>query len=221
MKAILPAFFLLLSFVTQAQIFNIEDENTSLSIDKTIEYSAAFSYFLNYQGMDVKEYKWTCEWIAPEEWSSQICLNPTKCYGFDTKEAILEFSPGVNYEFALKVFHNETCGTGTYTMNLLDIATGEVLDKVISNVEVVGCTTNTQESYASAIINIYPNPIQHSFSLTGVRFKELLIRDLNGNLVKNFSEGQEFEISDLSPAVYFVQIVTKEGFVYNKKVIKN
>ncbi len=70
--------------------------------------------------------------------------------------------------------------------------------------------------------NLYPNPAKNEFQLTlqEKNLKSLKIYDISGKLVKEFSESDHYDISDLKAGVYNVSVLEASGSIENIKLIK-
>jgi hypothetical protein len=83
-------------------------------------------------------------------------------------------------------------------------------------------------SYSSDIIRVQPNPTNGLLeikNISGEIIRAVGIIDLSGNLVfqKNDIDLSEFtvDISDLTPSVYVLQVITMDGTITHKKLIKS
>ena len=86
----------------------------------------------------------------------------------------------------------------------------------------------TNEVSFSESINLYPNPATDQVTLSyqgQATLQELTIVDLNGKLVKrvdlrNFSNAQTIQTSELAKGVYFLQIQSNKNTIVQKLIIK-
>lgn len=76
--------------------------------------------------------------------------------------------------------------------------------------------------------SISPNPVSRAFKVEGLTFNpvksvtdELVISDLMGRVVKNFSNitGNEFDVSELTTGVYFVSVLRDKHKMLTKKLM--
>ena len=76
--------------------------------------------------------------------------------------------------------------------------------------------------------SISPNPVARAFKVEGLTFNpvksvtdELVISDLMGRVVKNFSNitGNEFDVSDLTTGAYFVTVLRDKHKMFTKKLM--
>ncbi|MCF8339011.1 MAG: T9SS type A sorting domain-containing protein, partial [Bacteroidales bacterium] len=86
-------------------------------------------------------------------------------------------------------------------------------------------STSIEDSPQASVFHIYPNPAKKSVNIITEKnvAKQLYIKDLSGRTVRseNFSATKkQFDISSLSPGVYFMEIKTGEKRQM-KKFIKN
>lgn len=71
-------------------------------------------------------------------------------------------------------------------------------------------------------INIYPNPVKESFSITGLNeAARIILTDINGKqiLTRQAGVGENIPVYDLSRGMYILRIVTSEGTL-ERKLIK-
>ena len=71
-------------------------------------------------------------------------------------------------------------------------------------------------------VQIFPNPSHDYIQIESEqRIHSVTIRNLNGDCLKELrSPGKQINISDLSPGVYLIEILTEEGLCIHKKMIK-
>jgi len=71
-------------------------------------------------------------------------------------------------------------------------------------------------------VQIFPNPAHDYIQIESKqRIHSLTIRNLNGDCLKELrNPGKQINISDLSPGVYLIEILTEEGLCIHKKMIK-
>lgn len=76
--------------------------------------------------------------------------------------------------------------------------------------------------YKLASLKVYPNPSQDYFQLdTPLDITSLNLYDISGKEVKNYEQMQDtYNISDLSPGIYLLEIKFETGDVLTKKLIK-
>ena len=207
------------SISLQAQTFVIEIDSMSSSVDVEELYNASFDYPIIYNDSTVSEYKWTLEFDAPVEWQSQLCLNPVKCYPYDTKAAELAFEPGIDYDFALKIFHNNVCGEGDYILRL-ETLMGEVLEEVKSHVIATNCAITSTKETETIAITATPNPTSHSFNLLeNTRVKSIMIYSSTGSLVKTFGQQTSYDVSGFTSGLYFLRIYDKDNNVQTTSLV--
>jgi hypothetical protein len=84
---------------------------------------------------------------------------------------------------------------------------------IITNIQ-----TNTQES----MITIYPNPASQLFSIQGIHdILEINILNLSGQMVRRYDSFlSQYHIADLNPGVYLVQVLSNNGNVTIRKLVK-
>ena len=70
-------------------------------------------------------------------------------------------------------------------------------------------------------ITIYPNPASETFMLN-VTANNVSIYDITGKLIKQFNSesNTNYDVSDLSPALYFVRIETEKGTSTQRLVVE-
>lgn len=211
--------FILLGTILSAQTFVIEEDSMSLSIDVEQEYNASFTYPIIYNDSVVADYKWTLTWDAPDEWQTQLCLNPVKCYPYDEETAELSFESGINYEFALKVIHNDVCGEGDYTLRLESLF-GVVLEEVKSHVVATNCAITPTSETEIVEFKPVPNPAGRSFSFNlDSKVKSVDMYSSLGSLVKSFSQQNEYDVSELSCGLYYLRIVDASDNVQTTSLV--
>ncbi len=212
MKTLYPILLLLfVGFTAQAQTFVIEEDSTSATVDVEEVYNADFTYDIAYNDTTVATYRWTLELDAPSEWQSQICLNPVKCYPYDTDKAELEFEANIDYEFALKVFHNEVCGEGDYILRL-ETTDGVILEEVKSHVVATNCAITNTVDVDLMDIQITPNPAQDQFVLSNNdQIQHVMIFNSTGSMIKTFGQQNSYSVHDLASGLYFVRILDKNN----------
>jgi hypothetical protein len=83
--------------------------------------------------------------------------------------------------------------------------------------------TSNQKKTAETMITIYPNPATTLFVIEGTNAIERVnIINLSGQRVRTYtSTASEYRIEDLHPGVYLVQVMTYNGNVTTRKLIKN
>ena len=70
-------------------------------------------------------------------------------------------------------------------------------------------------------INIYPNPTNDYIYISGATVRETRIFTVTGSLVKEqLSSLNEINISNLASGMYILQIVTDEGMIVNRQILK-
>jgi len=92
----------------------------------------------------------------------------------------------------------------------------------------IGCLVNVHEVNLSGNVNIYPNPVANTMTVSFVKSSDVVMNIYNslGALVMsnkfsvNKGDVKDFNISNLSAGIYMVKIQTAEG-TYTNKVIKN
>jgi len=79
----------------------------------------------------------------------------------------------------------------------------------------------TKSEVLQSAIAIYPNPTSQTFSLN-TEIKKVSIYDLTGKLVKQFNSesNTNYDVSELSPAMYFVRIETDQGISTQRLVVE-
>jgi hypothetical protein len=72
-----------------------------------------------------------------------------------------------------------------------------------------------------SLVNVYPNPTQGEVVVSGVAdaIKNIAVVDLNGRIIKEVSNTEKVNISDLSAGVYMLNISSDSGSV-TKKIVK-
>jgi len=72
--------------------------------------------------------------------------------------------------------------------------------------------------------NFYPNPGNGVFKLQGLSNSLIEVRDINGRQIRNqqlFENNSSIDLSELKPGIYFLKVITIDGFVTIKKIILN
>lgn len=99
-----------------------------------------------------------------------------------------------------------------------------------NNVNSVNCSSSNLKSAVeqpvselTATISIYPNPVENSFSIKGVDVEEVVITSMSSGKVISKIRGYQDDINvqDLTSGIYILQIKTKDGNVYQHKMMKN
>ncbi len=106
----------------------------------------------------------------------------------------------------------------TNISNPITLEAGEF--RIFGNqISIVGTT----DYEVSELVKIYPNPTSQSFRLTST-CNEVNIFDTQGKLIKEFkgifNKNTAFSVIELSPALYFVKILTDKGAVLKKLVVE-
>ncbi len=106
----------------------------------------------------------------------------------------------------------------TNISNPITLEAGEF--RIFGNqISIVGTT----DYEVSELVKIYPNPTSQSFRLTST-CNEVNIFDTQGKLIKEFkgifNKNTAFSVIELSPALYFVKILTDKGTVLKKLVVE-
>ncbi|MFU8844393.1 MAG: right-handed parallel beta-helix repeat-containing protein [Bacteroidales bacterium] len=83
--------------------------------------------------------------------------------------------------------------------------------------------TTIQNKTNETMITIYPNPATNLFVIEGSKnIEQVSIINLSGQMVRNFTSLiPEYHIADLHPGVYLVQVLTVNGNVTTRKLIKH
>ncbi len=70
---------------------------------------------------------------------------------------------------------------------------------------------------------VFPNPTTNFFALDAKDFtiKEVILLDLNGQLLKTFSNKKQLNVSDINSGIYILRIKGKQGKVLYRKVVVN
>jgi hypothetical protein len=72
-------------------------------------------------------------------------------------------------------------------------------------------------------VSIYPNPAQTSFEINGLLARDIMeigVYDLQGKQQLSSTNSLEVDIYNLTPAFYFVKIITNRGILV-KNIVKN
>lgn len=82
--------------------------------------------------------------------------------------------------------------------------------------------TNIQTNTHETMITIYPNPASQLFSIQGISdILEINILNLSGQMVRSFdSLMSQYHKADLNPGVYLVQVLSNNGNVTTRKLVK-
>jgi len=220
MKSILLLFVFICSSQLSFGQFEITEDSVSVSVDVKSEYNASFTYPIAFTDSIGGEYQWTATWDAPDEWQSQLCLNPIKCYGYDDPGTSEDFEPGIEYEFVLKVFHNNVCGDGVYTLRLLTMD-GEIIEEVVSSPTFINCAVTPTSETELVEFKASPNPTQGNFTLqTTDNYKSITVISVMGQVMKTFSAQESYDISDLSSGTYFIRIIDSNNNSHTQRIIK-
>jgi Leucine-rich repeat (LRR) protein len=82
-------------------------------------------------------------------------------------------------------------------------------------------TLATQEIKPNLDFNIYPNPVQHKFSIqTKEEIVAIIIYDYYGKIIAQFNSQEIYSTSNLSSGLYIIKIISKRGFGTKKLIIK-
>jgi len=111
-------------------------------------------------------------------------------------------------------------GNTTYSASTITLAPGAF--KIFGNQQATLSTNDI--SIKESILNLYPNPISNSFSLSK-EVAKVIVFDITGKQVKQFAgnilKTNVFSVTDLKPGIYFVKIQDVEDKVETKKLIIN
>jgi hypothetical protein len=70
-------------------------------------------------------------------------------------------------------------------------------------------------------LQLFPNPTATKFSIKSAQtYKNITVYDEMGNEIKTFVKSETYNISDLKPGVYFVEITAENGKPVMEKLIK-
>lgn len=98
----------------------------------------------------------------------------------------------------------DNTGTGYFDINTGTIAAG-VTDCAS------GCVVNVEEEKELENISIYPNPVENTLNIQTDLKGTFNIIDITGNQVLNGQITSKIDLSNLSPAIYFIQLNTQSG----------
>jgi Secretion system C-terminal sorting domain len=124
------------------------------------------------------------------------------------------FIPGNSYRVQLTI-RNSTCNSWNDNLQTFFVCQ-----------PTWGCRGGVAETKTEPSIS--PNPVSRAFRVEGVTFNpvksvtdELVISDLMGRTVKNFSNitGNEFDVSDLQTGAYFVSVLRNKHKMFTKKLM--
>jgi len=79
-------------------------------------------------------------------------------------------------------------------------------------------TTNIQQDLASELLQIFPNPTNHSFAIkTQENVKNISLKDMNGKtMTLVYDDLQAVNCSHLAKGIYFVEVETEKGVIISK-----
>ena len=120
--------------------------------------------------------------------------------------------PGTVYYY-VKAVEKKVSPSGTYDNESLGIRSNAAI-------VTVGIDENTLEFNSS----VYPNPFTNSITISGKNISRLEIVNCNGATIQtlNYSSINEvnLSLSDLSKGIYFINIISKNGTIEHKKILK-
>lgn len=97
--------------------------------------------------------------------------------------------------------------------------------KFLMSIEGQDLFLGNTEVINSSKINIYPNPVQDSFSVKldkSIKIVQTELHDLTGKRLKTFgNKTTDLNISDLPKGLYLLKVKTLNGKSFNRKLIKN
>lgn len=83
---------------------------------------------------------------------------------------------------------------------------------------------NVNEINSTAAVNVHPNPIKDTFTITGTQLSEVRLQSVTGQLVAikqgNGAESLTVDVSDLPSGLYFVSAIGEDGSRSVLKVVK-
>ena len=120
--------------------------------------------------------------------------------------------PGTVYYY-VKAVEKKVSPSGTYDNESLGMRSNAAI-------VTVGIDENTLEFNSS----VYPNPFTNSITISGKNISRLEIVNCNGATIQtlNYSSINEvnLSLSDLSKGIYFINIISKNGTIEHKKILK-
>ena len=120
--------------------------------------------------------------------------------------------PGTIYYY-VKAVEKKVSPSGTYDNESLGMRSNAAI-------VTVGIDENTLEFTSS----VYPNPFTNSITISGKNISRLEIVNCNGATIQtlNYSSINEvnLSLSDLSKGIYFINIISKNGTIEHKKILK-
>ncbi|MBR9918148.1 T9SS type A sorting domain-containing protein, partial [bacterium] len=107
-------------------------------------------------------------------------------------------------------FELQSSDTGIYGMNTPASFALELYFDIFS----------VQEERAKPSLSIYPNPSRNLININSdSEINEVFILDLKGSIVQTHNSNR-FNVSDLTPGVYFIKIITENGVATSKFIKK-
>ena len=82
------------------------------------------------------------------------------------------------------------------------------------------CNLNT-ESFTTINANVYPNPFTNSLQIdTDTSFKTMVLYDVLGKQIINLPFANSLNTTNLAQGLYLLHLITEDGEVLVKKVVK-
>lgn len=186
-------------------------------------------------GLEFGEYEDYCVYIYPEDCTRGDLINISKisntsCELNNVNEIEIQYwyhkKQEENFIFGSTLLKN------IVLLNLDSCSSYELYYKPICQLESgystirfdtkgLNCDLNTTEDKKRTNLNIFPNPVNNSFRITGVvNIKSVSIISVNGIETEHVNSVNDEYPFNLQSGVYFVKIVTKDGKVFIRKIIK-
>src|SRR5690554_329639 len=90
-----------------------------------------------------------------------------------------------------------------------DLNTGTITSGVTDCI--TGCTVNVEEEKNKDLVTIYPNPVSNVLNIQGETVGTYSIVDITGNQVLSGQISPKIDLSECSPAIYFIRLNTQSG----------
>lgn len=154
-------------------------------------------------------------------------------YDFDYAQATWEAGDWIHIKIELtsteiKYFVNDVLDTTLPRFNNIDIVGMNFLhnnfgeDAFYDNIIIESEQLSTTEISVKNNIQIYPNPVANvlKVSLENGQISSLKIFNTSGKLIHENTSKNEINLEHLTSGVYFLQVSTENGEIFNKKILK-
>ncbi|WP_394907753.1 T9SS type A sorting domain-containing protein [uncultured Mesonia sp.] len=229
MKAIIKLVICLLSLTSFAQVAPLENHTWYLeklvinNTDFSVPNGFSNSYFANFtNGADYSlnapcyPIQGTLSYSQNQTFNINDASSPLDCDGLP--QQVTEYDEKIM--FSINLSNNPFSYVFSYKSNYIELTiTNANGDQAIYRNQQLGISNNDKPE-----VDLYPNPATSSFQLdkdAGSNVKTVRIFSVNGKEVMHFKKPQgSYNISQLSPGIYFVKIEGQIGQKMKKIIIE-